>query len=96
MLRVTNIEQVVYKTPENHGDQTQENQRQEEDFSWQEEEDNLQDTDGNDLISVHNSVRRASLILCQRQLTFMWKGKPCLYIQNMLFLERYNFKHRKY
>jgi len=46
MRRVTEIENVVYKTPEIHGHQTQEDQRQEEDISWQEEEDDIQDTDG--------------------------------------------------
>lgn len=46
MRRVTKCEQVVYKKPEDHGDQTKENLDQAQDLSWEEEEDDLQESDG--------------------------------------------------
>ena len=46
MRRVTKIEEVVYKKPEDHGDQTKENLDQAQDLSREESEDDLQESDG--------------------------------------------------
>jgi len=46
LRRVTKIDYVVYKEPEDHGDQKKENLDQTQDLSWEEEEDELQESDG--------------------------------------------------
>lgn len=46
LRRVTKIEEVIYKTPDLHGNQTSSHFSQEENFPWEEEEDDLQESDG--------------------------------------------------
>lgn len=46
MRRVTKIDHIVYKEPESHGDQTKENLNETQDVSWEEEEDDVQNSDG--------------------------------------------------